>query len=616
MDQAQQTFTRLPPYSEDAEKSLLGAVLLEGDILTSVLTLVDAEDFYVTAHQKIYAACQKLFHEGNRIDAVLIKSELERRGDLEQVGGEAYLAQLAAQVPSAAGAEDYARIVSEKAVTRSLIHACTSIQSAAYEGGMLGHELLDWAESQVFSLSRGAADAETVGIQSVLNETFDEIQALIDSGGALAGLATGYVQFDEMTAGLNKGDLVVVAGRPSMGKTTFSNCIVDHVGVVESKPVVYFSLEVNRKHLVRNMLCARARVELQRVRRGDLDSEDIEKLTRAAGELMDAPIFIDDSTNTTALEMRAKARRIKKQHGLSLVVVDYLQLMDSGLPAKLRENRQNEVAMISRSLKAMARELEIPVIANSQLNRAVDSREDRLPRMSDLRECVTGDTLVLLADGRRVPIAELVEKTPEVWSVSDGRIVPARADLVWSVGRRRVHEVRLASGRRIRATRKHRFLTGTGWKRLADCAPGERLAVAHALPQTRDVPSVVRVGARGNAAALACVEDVATGELRWDRIDAIEPAGVEDVFDLTVPGTANWLADGIVSHNSGALEQDADLICFLYRESQYKPSPDNQHKAEVIIGKQRNGPTGRVQLHFFGHILRFENPAFGAEAGF
>jgi replicative DNA helicase len=452
MDSAQRSFTRLPPHSEDAERSLLGAILLEGDVLTAVLPLVKAEDFYATAHQKIFEACAHLYHEGGRrIDPVLIKAELERRGDLVKIGGEAYLAQLAAQVPSAAGAADYARIVSEKAVTRNLIHVCTSIQSAAYEGSQPGHELLDWAEAQVFALSRGAADTETVSIQAVLNETFDEIQQLIDTGGAMTGLTTGYVQLDQMTAGLGKGDLVIVAGRPSMGKTTFCNCIVDHVGVKEKKAVVYFSLEVGRQHLVRNMLCSRARVELQRVRRGDLANEDIQKLTEAADHLMEAPIFIDDSSATTVIQMRAKARRIKQRSGLSLVVVDYLQLMETGSA----ENRQQEIAQISRSLKGMARELEVPVIAISQLNRGVDSRENRVPRMSDLRE-------------------------------------------------------------------------------------------------------------------------------------------------------------------SGALEQDADLILFLYRESQYNPTPENQREADVIIAKQRNGPTGRVPLHFFGHILRFETPAFenaGAGAG-
>lgn len=454
MESTQTSFKRLPPHSEDAEKSVLGAVLLEGDALTDVLPLVGTEDFYHTSHQKIFAACSALYNEGKRVDAVLIKDELHRRGELEGVGGEAYLAHLVGLVPSAAGAADYARIVSEKAVARNLIHVCTSIQTAAYEGSFLGHELLDSAESQVFALGRGAAARETVEIRTVLDDTFEEIQALIESGGAMTGISTGFLKFDEDTAGLGFGDLVIVAGRPSMGKTTFCNCIVDHVGVVERRPVVYFSLEVSRQHLVRNMLCSRARVPLQHVRRGSVSNDEVARLTKAAGELMDAPIYVDDSASATPTQIRAKSRRIKQRAGdLGLVIVDYLQLMESGLPGKLRENRQQEIAYISRSLKAMARELNVPVIAAAQLNRSVEQREDRRPRMSDLRE-------------------------------------------------------------------------------------------------------------------------------------------------------------------SGALEQDADLICFLYREHVYKPNPENTNKADVIISKQRNGPTGTVPLHFFGEILRFENPAYADADGF
>jgi len=438
VEQLKTEISRLPPHSDDAEKSLLGAILLDEDVMTAVLTLVKPEEFYSTAHQMIFDACTHLFNEGKRVDAVLIKDELTRRGQLDKVGGEKYLANLAAMVPSAAGAEQYARIVSEKSVTRNLIHVCTSIQASAYEGGSMGHDLLDFAESQIFALGRGAAESDTVRIQSVINDAFEEIQEFIDGGGGITGLRTGFLDLDNKTAGFGPGDLVIVAGRPSMGKTTFCNCIVDYVGVVDKKPVAYFSVEVDRKQLVRNMLCSRAEVELQRVRRGLINQDEIHTLTTAANELMDAPIFIDDSPQASPLQIRAKARRVKQRYGLSLVVVDYLQLMETGRA----ENRQQEIATISRQLKAMARELEVPVIAISQLNRSVESREDRRPRMSDLRE-------------------------------------------------------------------------------------------------------------------------------------------------------------------SGSLEQDADLILFLYRDCQYNENADPT-QAEVIIAKQRNGPIGRVDLRFYGEILRFK----------
>ncbi len=440
MEQTQNTLSRLPPQNEDAERSLLGAILLEGDVMTCVMPLVRTEDFYVISHQKIFESCVHLSAEGRRIDEVLIKDELKRRGDLDAVGGETYLAHLAATVPSAAGAEDYARIVSEKSIARNLIHYCTNIQAAAYEGSLTGDELLDSAQSQVFNLARHAADASIADINQVLTETFQEIFV---EGGPPTGIASGFVELDEMTTGLQPGDLIIVAGRPSMGKTTFTNCLVDHASLVEKTSVVMFSLEVNRKHLVRNMLVARARVESHKVRRRTLDQEEVDRLTQAAGELSEAQIFIDDSSMTSMIQLRAKARRIKQKHGLGLVVVDYIQLMETGKA----ENRQQEIAQISRSLKGLARELEVPVIAISQLNRGVDSREDHRPRMSDLRE-------------------------------------------------------------------------------------------------------------------------------------------------------------------SGALEQDADLILFLYREEQYKQTPENQGLAEVIVAKHRSGPTGIIRLRFTGELLRFDNLAF------
>jgi len=440
---------RTPPHSEDAEKSLLGAVLLDGDLLHEVLLLVQPDDFYSVAHQRIFDACVQLAKSASRVDATLVREQLLRSGDLDKVGGEDYLGRLVMHVPSAVGATEYARIVSERSVRRNLLHVCAQIQERAYEGAVPGDRLLDMAEDSVFALSRGAAGAETVGIHAVLMETFDEINRLIEAGGAMTGLPTGYLKLDQMTSGLHGGSLVIIAGRPSMGKTTFCNCLVDQIAVVEKKPVVYFSLEVSRQHLVRNMLCARARVDLQRVRTGDIEALDHDKLTRAAGELMEAPIYIDDTSGANVIQIRAKARRIKQKHGLSLVVVDYLQLMQTGRA----ENRQQEIAELSRGLKGMARELDVPVIAISQLNRSVDSREDRRPRMSDLRE-------------------------------------------------------------------------------------------------------------------------------------------------------------------SGALEQDADLILLMYRESQYKETEENKTLAEVIVAKQRDGPTGNVRLNFFGPILRFENPAFAEDDGF
>jgi replicative DNA helicase len=338
-----------------------------------------------------------------------------------------------------------------------------------------------------------------------------------------------------------------------------------------------FSLEMSKEQLALRLLCADARIDAHKLRTGKLNEKDWARLAKAYTDLSQAKLFIDDSATISPLEMRAKCRRLKAEFGLGLVIVDYLQLVTG---AGRAENRQQELSAISRSMKGLAKELSCPVLALSQLSRAPEARTDRRPQLSDLRECVTGDTLVLLADGRRVPVADLVGQSPEVLAVSaEQRIVHATSDKVWKVGRRPVFDVRLAGGGSVRASAPHRLLGRTGWARVSRLQPGDSLATA------------ARAG----------------GGVSWDRVARIEPAGEEDVYDLTVPGPASWLADGIVSHNSGALEQDADIVMFIYREEEYKPTDENRGIAEIIIGKQRNGPTGSRKLAFIKEFTRFEN---------
>jgi replicative DNA helicase len=383
--------------------------------------------------------------------------------------------------------------------------------------------------------------------------------------------------------------------------TAFALNIVQHVGINLRGTALVLSLEMSAQQLVQRMLCAEAKVDSQAVRTGFLSSADWHRLTAAAGRLSEAKIYIDDSPSLTVLEARAKARRMKAEHGLDLLVIDYLQLMRGR--AQL-DNRQQEISEISRSLKALAKELNIPVVALSQLSRAVEARATRdfRPQLSDLRECVTGDTLVLLSDGRRVPIQNLVDTAPEVLAMSpEGKIVAAKSERVWRVGTRSVRCIRLAGGRTIRATEDHRLFGARGWIRVRDLRAGEQIAVVgHVDPSNVidwSVPEATLSG-RSNSVSL-------------DRILSIEANGHEDVFDLTVPGPESWLADGIVSHNSGALEQDSDVILFLYRARVYKEDmpAEEVNITEVIIGKQRNGPTGTVKLVFLPQYARFENVA-------
>ena len=421
-----------------------------------------------------------------------------------------------------------------------------------------------------------------------------------------------------------------VANDVCVHNTAFTLNIAQHAAISAQKPVAFFSLEMSKESLVQRVLCAEGRVDASRLRRGRLADDEYARLAIAAGHLNTAPIYIDDTPGISVLEMRAKARRLKADRSdLSLIIVDYLQLMVS---SNKTENRQQEVSEISRGLKALAKELNVPVVALSQLSRAVESRPDKRPMMSDLRECVTGDTRVVLADGRRVPIRELVGTTPEVVAVSeDGKLVRANSDLVWSVGVRPVFRVTLECGKVIRCTGQHRLFGRDGWIRLENLVVGDELSVAlEPAAMFAGVSEIASEAAGSTGAASAFKADALPFEfgarahsdagLAWDRVIAIEPDGEEEVFDLTVPGPASWLADGIVSHNSGAIEQDADVIMFLYRPEYYFGPTDKEGnslegRAELIIGKQRNGATGTVPLFFRKEFTLFESMAPGSVRG-
>ncbi len=859
--------SKIPPHSLEAERAVLGAILLERESLPKAVEILKPADFYKEGHRKIFATMLGLFERSEPVDLLTLSEELRRGGELDEVGGPAALASVVEEAATAAHLLSYAGIVREKALLRDLIRIATGIVGQSYEAKEDVDSLLDQAETQIFQLSERRMQGTAVQVRTILKETFEYIERLYERKEHVTGLATGFDRLDKLTSGLQASDFILVAGRPSMGKTAFALNIAKYAGIELKKKVLVLSLEMSREQVVQRLLCAEARVDSHRVRTGYLEPKDWPRLTNAAGRLAEAPIFIDDTAGLTVLEARAKARRMKAEHGLDLVLIDYIQLMRGRASM---ENRQQEISEISRALKAMAKELRVPVVGLSQLSRAVETRPTRehRPQLSDLRECVAGETLVALGDGRRIPIRELVGAAPEVLAVSpDGKIVTAKSEKVWLVGVRPVFSLRLASGRVIRATERHRFLAARGWETVSELSVGHRVAIARRLPEPafpdswpdlrvallgqligdgsylshqplryttsseensrivaeaareefgcdvkryagrgswhqllisrngnrwhpdklngwlrqlgifgersyqKRVPETVfhlsnrqialllrhlwatdgtivpRTNGRGshgvsystNSPGLAsdvaalllrlgivarissakkgtyrpsffvtvsgssdqrCFLDAvgafgprvpqaerlrallsrrtntnvdtlpaedfervrelmrargistrrmaalrgtayggsahftfapsravlaeyakiledeelcarASSDLFWDRIVAIQPEGEEEVFDLTVPGPACWLADGIVSHNSGALEQDADLIIFLYRPERYKEQseipPDQQNLAEVIVGKQRNGPTDTVRLTFIPQYASFEN---------
>lgn len=379
---AVQTLERMPPQSLEAEVSLLGAMLLDNTVIDDVLQYVSKDSFYKTAHQELFQTIVELYDKNQAVDLVLLKAELERRGSLEKVGGLGYLMETLEVVPSIANAEYYANLIRDNAIKRDLIEAAVKIQKDVYENrGEVG-SLLDKAERRIFDIAEKKYADKTSHIADLISEAFKRLENMNDRKGRLTGLSTGFYDLDDLTCGFQPAQLIVIAGRPSMGKSSLVLNIMQHVGAVEKLPVVLFSLEMDARQIAQNMLCSYARLNTHYVRKGGIPNEDWGKLTLAAEILSPAKMFIDDAPGLSIMALRAKARRMKAQHDIRLLAVDYLQLMDS--PGA--ENRQQEISTISRGLKSLAMELDIPVIAVSQLNRSVEMREEKKPRMSDLRE--------------------------------------------------------------------------------------------------------------------------------------------------------------------------------------------------------------------------------------
>ena len=442
---------RTLPHNLDAEKSVLGAILINNEAFNHAAELIDARDFFRDAHRRIFDRMVTLSERGDAIDFVTLKEELGRAGELEEVGGPAYITSLADGVPKSANIEYYARIVKEKSTLRSLIHSANRIIADAYEAEQEPDLLLDEAERAIFAIAEDRIRAGFVPLRDLVQGSFATIERLQQHKGMVTGVPTGFIDLDEMTSGLQPSDLVLVAARPSMGKTSFVLNIAQHIGTQTDMTVGFFSLEMSKEQLFMRLLTSEARIDAHRFRSGFLSEKDYGRLSQALGTLAEARVFIDDTASLGVLEMRAKARRLKAEHGLHLLVVDYIQLMQG---RGRFESRQQELASISRSLKGLAKELNVPIVALSQLSRAPETRSDHRPQLSDLRE-------------------------------------------------------------------------------------------------------------------------------------------------------------------SGALEQDADVVMFIYREDQYRdsegqPNQDAQGVAEIIVGKQRNGPTGSLKLAFIQEHTRFENLPHGS----
>ncbi len=440
---------RLPPQNIEAEQSVLGSMLIDKEAMVEVAEMLAGDDFYREAHQHIFHSILALADKGEPVDLVTICEEMENKDLLDKAGGAAYLASIANATPTAAHASYYAEIVKEKSILRRLINAATEIVRKSYGYIENIEEFIDETEQLIFDVARSKETQSFTHLREALEQTFEKLEKLYERKSGVTGLSTGFTDLNNLTSGFQDSDLIIVAARPSMGKTTLGLNIAHHIALQEEAPVAFFSLEMSREQLAQRLLCSAAEIDAQRLRRGFLSSEDWPRLTQAVGPLSESPFFIDDTAGISVMEMRAKARRLKMEKGLSAVFVDYLQLMRGH---ERLENRQQEISSISRSLKALAKELNCPVIALSQLSRAVEQRNDKRPILSDLLE-------------------------------------------------------------------------------------------------------------------------------------------------------------------SGGIEANADLVLFIYRDDYYNPETEKKHITEIIVSKQRNGPTGKIELYFMDHFNKFVNLASREEAG-
>jgi len=488
-------FDRTPPHDVAAEQCVLGGMLLSKDAISDVMETIRPDDHYRPAHQIVHEAILELYGRGEPADPVTVSDLLNKRGELTRIGGPTYLHTLIASVPTAANAGYYARIVRERAILRRLVEVGTRIVQLGYSGDGEADELVDRAQAEVYGVTERRVSEDYLSLSEIMPGALDEIEAIGSRGGGMAGVPTGFADLDALTNGLHPGQMIVIAARPAVGKSTLALDLARAATIKHGMPTVIFSLEMSRNEITMRLLSAESRVPLHSMRTGQMGEEDWTRLARRMSEVVDAPLFIDDSPNMSMMEIRAKCRRLKQRQDLKLVIVDYLQLMSS---PKRTENRQQEVSDMSRSLKLLAKEIDVPVIAISQLNRGPEQRTDKRPLLSDLREsgCLTADTRILRADtGTETTLGELVatgERDVPVWSLDERlRLIPRTMTHAFPSGTREVFRVRLRSGREVQATANHPFLTYDGWRKLGSLDVGSRVGVPRHTPgplRLRPVP--------------------------------------------------------------------------------------------------------------------------------
>ena len=573
---------------------MLGSIIIDPEAIVQVSDFLRADDFYRDAHRTIYEVILQLFEEREPADFITICDELERRNQLEDVGGASYITSLINQVPTSGNVEYYGRIVERSSILRRLIHAAGQIAAVAYESND-AEAALEKAEQLIFAISQRHARSDFSHLREILADYMEKLDQLHERRGSIVGVPTGFTDLDRLTGGLQKSDLIVLAARPGLGKTSLALSLAHNAAVKYQRSVAVFSLEMSKEQLAQRLLSMDASIDQQRLRTGWIEDDEWERIVIARDKLEETNIWIDDTASIATTELRSKARRLQAEYGIDLIIVDYLQLMQATIGGRRNENRVMEISEISRSLKALARELNLPVLALAQLSRAVESRQSKVPQLSDLREsgCLTGDTLIYLPDsGTYKPMEQLIGQSgfrALALNTDTWKLEPREVTNAFATGRKPIFRMTTHLGRSIKGTANHQFLTIHGWKKLETLTVGLRIA----LPRQLSSPTE----------ATMSDAELAQSDVYWDEILSREPDGEAEVYDLTVDGLHNFVAGNIIAHNS--IEQDSDIVMFIYRDDVYNQETEKKNIADVIVAKHRNGPLGEISLYFQANQTRF-----------
>lgn len=600
---------KIPPNSKESEMMVLGCMLSNVNSLNVAADALEDSDFYYSEHRLIFQALKAAFMSDKPADVHLICEELKRQNTLSAVGGVGYVTTLAQYAGTSAYIEEYISLVKDKSILRRMILAAQEIEKSALENPEDVQVSLDEAQQRFFNISQVANPGTGILIKDILSgvksdsripylRELQERQEKYQQRGpedlGITGIPTHFIDLDKMLNGLSPSNLMILAARPAMGKTALALNIAENICFKNNLPVGIFSLEMTAEQLLHRIICSQAEVESDKIRTGSLGGIEYQRIVSCVNSMQKYTMIIDDQPGLKITDLRARARRMKESYGIQFLVIDYLQLISGSGYVRSIENRQNEISEISRMLKNLARELNVPVLCLSQLSRKVEERAGHRPMMSDLREsgCLAADTVILDAKTRkRYTIKELAENKAllpmqvEAIDVETWKISPHTMSHAFYSGRKQIFELKTRSGKKIKASANHPFLKLYGWTRLDQLAVGDKIAT----------PRSVKVNIPSNPLK---------SDVYWDQIVEILPLGEEDVYDATVEDAHNFLANDILVHNS--IEQDSDVVMFLLRREYYDPY-DKPGLAELIVAKNRHGAIGSVNMTYRKEMAQFAN---------